>query len=79
MPGKQELRRGSTLISSTNGETEAVVLSPEDYDELVDKAELAESLAIIDRSMNDIREGRTQPAKSALKKIADELGLKLDR
>ena len=34
---------------------------------------------MIDRSMEDIREGRTQPAKPALKNIADELGLKLGR
>ena len=43
------------------------------------KAELAESLAMIDRSMEDIRTGRTQAAKPALEKLADELGLKLDR
>lgn len=48
-------------------------------DELADKAELAESLAMLDSSMEDILAGRTQPAKPALKKIADELGLKLDR
>lgn len=58
---------------------DAVVLSPEAYDALADKAELAESLAMIVRSMEDIREGRTQPAKAALKKIAEELGLNLDR
>ena len=34
---------------------------------------------MIDRSMDDIQNGRTQPAKPALRKIAQELGLKLDR
>ncbi len=33
------------------------VLSPEAYDGLADKAELAESLTMIERSMGDIREG----------------------
>lgn len=70
---------GRPLYVTTNGQTDAVVMSPEAYDELADKAELAESLAIVDRSMEDIREGRTQPAKPALKKLASELGLKLDR
>ena len=50
-----------------------------DNDTLADKAELAESLTTIKRSMEDIRKGRTHLAKPALKKIADELGLKLDR
>ena len=67
------------LYVTRNGKTVAVVLSPEAYDTLADKAELAESLARIDRSMEDIREGRTQPAKPALRKIAEELGLKLER
>ena len=70
---------GRPLYITTNGETDAVVLSPGAYDELADKAELAESLAMIDRSIEDIRAGHTQPAKPALKKIAEELGLKLDR
>lgn len=69
---------GRPLYVTTNGKTDAVVLSPEAYDELADKAELAESLAMIDRSSEDMQEGRTQSAKSALKKLAEELGLKLD-
>jgi len=48
-------------------------------DALADKAELAESLALLDRSMEDVEAGRTQPAKPALERIADELGLKLER
>ena len=76
---RQIRETGRPLYVTTNGETDAVVLSPEAYDKLADKAELAESLAMIDRSTDDIREGRAQPAKPALKNIADELGLKLDR
>ena len=70
---------GRPLYVTTNGKTVAVVLSPEAYDALADKAELVESLAQIDRSTDDIREGRTQPAKPALEQIAEELGLKLER
>jgi prevent-host-death family protein len=76
---EQVRQSGRPLFITTNGETDAVVLSPEAYDTLADKAELAESLAMIDRSMEDIAGGRTQPVKAALKKIADELGLQLDR
>ena len=59
--------------------TAAVVLSPEAYDALADRAELAESLAQLDRSADDIKAGRTTAAKQAFKKLADELGLKFDR
>ena len=67
------------LFVTGNGETEAVVLSPAAYDALLDQAELAKSLAMLDRSMEDIKAGRTHPARTAIRKIADELGLKLNR
>ena len=67
------------LFVTTNGQTEAVVLSPAAFDELVDQAELAKSLTLLDRSMEDVKAGRTKPAKAALRKMAKELQLKLDR
>ncbi len=76
---EQVRETGRPLYITTNGETDAVVMSPEAYDALADKAELLDSLALLDRSMKDIQEGRTQPAKAALREIADELGLKLKR
>lgn len=80
---REHLRRvretGRPLYITTNGHTDAVVLSPEVYDALADKAELAESLALLDRSMENIKDGRTQAAKPALKRIANELGLNLER
>jgi len=76
---RQVRETGRPLYVTTNGKTDAVVLSPEAYDRLADKAELAESLAIVDQSGKDIAAGRTQPAKRAIEDLADELGLKLDR
>jgi prevent-host-death family protein len=67
------------LFITSNGETEAVVLSPAAFDELMDQAELAKSLELLDRSMQDIKAGRTRPAKAAIRAIAKELKLKLDR
>jgi PHD/YefM family antitoxin component YafN of YafNO toxin-antitoxin module len=67
------------LFITRNGETEAVVLSPAAFDELMDQAELAKSLALLDRSAEDIKAGRTQPFKEAMQEIADALGLKLKR
>lgn len=75
----QSKATGRPLFVTTNGETEAVVLSPTAFDELTEQAELAKSLALLDRSMEDIKAGRTRPVKAALREIADELNVKLDR
>jgi len=67
------------LFITTNGETEAVVLSAAAFDELMDQAELAKTLTVLDRSMKDVRSGRGRPLKKSVRKIADKLGLKLER
>ncbi len=76
---EQVRRTGRPLFVTSNGATDAVVMSPAAYDALADKAELLEALAQVDRSSVDIREGRTTPAKPALDKLAGELGITLDR
>jgi len=58
------------LYVTTNGKVDAVVLSPDAYDALADKAELAESLARLERSVEDVRAGRVRPATQALREIA---------
>lgn len=79
---REHLRRvretGRPLFVTTNGHTDAVVMSPEAFDVLAEKAELAESLALLQRGLADSRSGRTQPAKASLQRLASELGLKLD-
>ena len=75
----QQKKTGRPLFVTTNGETEAVVLSPAAYDELIGQAELLESLALLDRSEQDIKAGRTRPAKEAIREIARELNIELDR
>ena len=70
---------GRPLYVTTNGRTDAVVLSPQAYDALAEKAELAESLARLERGMDDVRGGRTESLEPALERIAGRLGLKLDR
>jgi hypothetical protein len=55
------------------------VLSPAAYDKLAEEAERAGSFAMLERSAEDIKSGRTQPAKDAIEEIATEFGLKLKR
>jgi prevent-host-death family protein len=70
---------GRPLFITTNGETDAVLLSPEIFDRLAEIAELAESLEMIDRSMKEVAAGQGRPFREAIHGIAQELGLKLDR
>ena len=70
---------GRPLFVTTNGNTAAVVLSAAAYDALAEKAELIDSLAALDRGMEDVRAGHGQDLKEALREIAGKLGLKLDR
>ena len=69
---------GRPMYITTNGQTDAVVLSPEAYDDLAEKAELIESLRVIEQSMEDVRAGRGKPLDEAIRGIADDLGLKLE-
>ncbi|MEX2219356.1 MAG: type II toxin-antitoxin system Phd/YefM family antitoxin [Phycisphaerales bacterium] len=72
-------KTGRPLYVTTNGETEAVVLSAKAYDELADRADLAETLAMIQRSEADIKAGRARDAREALRGIARKRGLPLER
>lgn len=73
----QVCETGRPLFVSVNGETEAVVLSPAAYSSLVGKAKLGETMTGLVRSQADIAAGRTQSARSALQRLADELDLPL--
>jgi len=75
----QSKATGRPLFITSNGETEAVVLSSAAFDQLMDQVELAKSLTALDRSMEDIKAGRTRPAKAAIRQIADELKLNIKR
>ena len=82
----EHLRRvnetGQPLViaaDAAGGTPEAVLLSPSAYDKLLDEAELAASLAALDRGMEDIKAGRTRPAKQAIEEIAARHGVKLDK
>lgn len=66
----QVRRTGRPLYVTSRGEPEAVVLSPDLYDELFDLAELARSIEGIETSLSDVRAGRIRPFAEALSEIA---------
>ena len=67
------------LRETNRGKPEAVLLSPEAYDELLDQAQLPEILASIRQSERDLAEGKGVDAFDALKQIAARAGVTLDR
>lgn len=70
---------GRPLFVTSRGQPDAVVLSPEAYDELAERAAYLDSLLALEAGMADVKAGRTQPVDDALRAIATELGLDLDR
>jgi prevent-host-death family protein len=70
---------GRPLYITSDGEPEAVLLSAKAYDELADRADLAETLAMITRSETDIKAGRVQPFREAMRDLAREFGIRFDR
>jgi len=69
---------GHPLFLTEQGKTTTVVLSRKVYDELVDKAELAENLASIDRSLVDINAGRVMDSREVKQWVAKKCGLTLE-
>lgn len=70
---------GRPLFVTTNGRTAAVVLSPEAYDALAEKAELADNLLLIDRGLADVDAGRVRDARNGIRELAAKHGIALTR
>lgn len=66
---------GRPLSITSNGELDAVVLSPAVRDALMDRAELAENLAAIDRGVQDVSAGRVRDFRDGIRDIAAKHGL----
>lgn len=66
---------GRPLFITTNGQAEAVVLSPRAYDELADRADLPEIIAMIERCERDSVAGRVIEAEDALARIGAKYGV----
>jgi prevent-host-death family protein len=80
---KQYIRRlketGKPEVLTVNGEAEIVVQSAEAYQELLDTAELAETLPSLRRSLAEAKRGQGRSARAILKEIAASVGAELDK
>ena len=72
-------KSGGVEVLTVNGEAKGVVMAPHVFDEIADRIERLETTASIRRGLADVAAGRTRPARKAIKGLAGELGLKIDR
>ena len=68
---------GKPEVLTINGQAEVVVQSATAYQQLLDDAELALSLRVIRKSLEDASNGKTQPAKTFLETLAAKHGIDL--
>lgn len=60
---------GRPLYITTDGVAEAVVMSAKAYDELADRADMAESMAMMQRSDAEYKAGKGLDAKEAIRSL----------
>ena len=70
---------GRPIFITTNGETDGVLLGPDTYDALVEKAELIDSLRMVDLGVEQYQEGQVRPVNEAVHEIAELYGKSLPR
>ncbi len=77
---KKHLRRlkktGRPEVLTVNGNAEVIVQSAAGYQELLDAAELTETLPILRKSLDEARRGEGIPADEVFAQIRHKLGLK---
>lgn len=73
---KEHLRRlkksRRPMVLTVNGKAELVVQDAESYQHLAELAERAEAIAGIRRGLEDVRHGKTKPARQVLDEMRKE-------
>jgi prevent-host-death family protein len=68
---------GNAQVLTVNGQAEVVIQSAESYQQLVEDAELAQSLRLIRKSLDEARSGKSRPMKAFLHELAAKHGIDL--
>lgn len=63
------------LVLTVNGRAELVVQDAASYQELLNRLQELETVAAIRVGLQDVKGGRVQPARKALKKLESKLGI----
>jgi PHD/YefM family antitoxin component YafN of YafNO toxin-antitoxin module len=70
-------KTGKPEVLTVNGQAEIVVQSAEAYQELLEAAELSETLAGIRRGLDEAKRGEVQPMREFLEEFAGKHGISL--
>src|SRR2546428_8628995 len=70
---------GKPQVLTINGQAEGVVQSAESYQQLLEDAELARSLRVIGKSLEQAKGGKGRPMTQFLQELADKYGIELPR
>ncbi len=68
-------RSGRPLVLTVNGKAEAVVQDAEAYQRLLDVAAQADAREGIRQGLEDVKHGRTRPAREVFDEIRREFGI----
>jgi prevent-host-death family protein len=70
---------GEPLFITEDGCTAAVVLSPQHYEELRTKAQLAEDVLAISRSIRDAEAGRVMDSRELKRRLSTKYGINFNK
>lgn len=65
------------LILTVNGKAEVIVQDKESYQKMLEELEAAQTILAIQRGLEDVKQGRTKPARQFLEELRKEL--KIDK
>jgi PHD/YefM family antitoxin component YafN of YafNO toxin-antitoxin module len=66
-------RTGEAEILTVNGEARAVLLAPAAYDELAREAQLSRDAAVMQRAIQQLKDGQGRPADNVFDSLRNEL------
>ncbi len=67
---------GSPMVLTVNGRAELVVQDAASYQELLDRLEELEAVSAIRAGLEDVKNGRTKPARKAMKDLESRLAIR---
>lgn len=70
-------KTGKPQVLTVNGQAEVVVQSAESYQQLVNDAELARSLRVVRKSLEEAAEGKGRPMREMVEALAAKHGIEL--
>lgn len=75
----QAKETGRPVMVTNHGRIDGYILSPEQFDKFIEAEEMLRNLEMADKNIEDIRAGKTRLMRTAIKDIARDIEVQLDR